>query len=228
MVRQRATLCGDTWSSFASACTPPTAASACCNSGGLSLAFLAMPAGYGAPQGCAQRTYVRADSPIDPDMASSPTARPPRPKRRDLHPSCRSGEDWDRFPRAVTCSASRHADSTPCDEGDTMPYTVSEAAAVIGKSKATVFRAIRRGAISAARDDITGALLIDPAELHRIFPQATEALHDTPHDTPQNGEWHELRARLELTEGRLADTQDQVVDLRHRLDQADTDRRQAL
>ena len=33
---------------------------------------------------------------------------------------------------------------------------------------------------------------------------------------------------LELTELRLADTQDQVADLRHRLDQADTDRRQAL
>jgi excisionase family DNA binding protein len=113
-----------------------------------------------------------------------------------------------------------------------MTYTVAEAAKVIGKSKATVFRAIAKGTISATRDDTTGAFLIDPAELHRVFPHPSEASHDAPHDTayetPRNGEWRELRARLELTESRLADTQDQVADLRRRLDQADTDRRQAL
>ena len=113
-----------------------------------------------------------------------------------------------------------------------MPYTVAQAAKAIGKSKATVFRAIAKGAISATRDDTAGAFLIDPAELHRAFPHPAEESHEAPHETgdgmPRNGEWHDLKARLELTELRLADTQDQVADLRHRLDQADTDRRQAL
>src|SRR4051794_39684999 len=115
---------------------------------------------------------------------------------------------------------------------ETMTYTVAEAAKAIGKSKATGFRAIAKGTISATRDDTTGAFLVDPAELHRVFPHPSEASHDAPHDTaddtPRNGEWRELRARLELTESRLTDTQDQVADLRRRLDQADADRRQAL
>ena len=38
-------------------------------------------------------------------------------------------------------------------EGDAMPYTVAEAAKAIGKSKAAVFRAIRKGTISVARDE---------------------------------------------------------------------------
>jgi hypothetical protein len=113
-----------------------------------------------------------------------------------------------------------------------MPYSVAEAAKAIGKSKATVFRAIARGTISAARDETTGAFQIDPAELHRAFPSPAEVSHEAPHDTwdgtPRNGAWHDLKARLELTEARLVDTQDQVADLRRRLDQADTDRRQAL
>jgi septal ring factor EnvC (AmiA/AmiB activator) len=113
-----------------------------------------------------------------------------------------------------------------------MPYSVAEAAKAIGKSKATVFRAIRNGTVSATRDDTTGAFMIDPAELHRVFPRASEALHDALHatadDTPRNAAWRDLKSRLELTELRLSDTQDQVADLRHRLDQADADRRQAL
>jgi excisionase family DNA binding protein len=113
-----------------------------------------------------------------------------------------------------------------------MMYTVAEAAKAIRKSKATVFRAIAKGTISATRDDTTGTFRIDPAELHRVFPRASEEPHDTPHDTAdgttRSAEWRELQARLDLTEHRLADTQDQVADLRRRLDQSDADRRQAL
>src|SRR3954470_17594587 len=69
-----------------------------------------------------------------------------------------------RFPRAVSCGASSSVDGTPCDGAETMTYTVAEAAKAIGKSKATVFRAIAKGTISATRDDTTGAFLIDPAD----------------------------------------------------------------
>jgi len=115
---------------------------------------------------------------------------------------------------------------------ETVTYSVAEAAKAIGKSKATVFRAISKGTVSATRDEATGAFLIEPAELHRVFPHATrashEALHDTSDGTSRNGEWDALQARLDLTELRLTDTQEQVADLRRRLDQSDADRRQAL
>jgi hypothetical protein len=106
--------------------------------------------------------------------------------------------------------------------GKAVPYTVAEAAKTIGKSKAAIFRAIRKGTISAARDESSGAFLIDPAELHRAFPPAspvsTDTLPDTASDVPRFAE----------LQGRLADAHDQIADLRRRLDQADADRRQAL
>jgi hypothetical protein len=107
-------------------------------------------------------------------------------------------------------------------EGDAMPYTVAEAAKAIGKSKAAVFRAIRKGTISVARDESSGVFLIDPAELHRAFPPgpavSADALPDTAIDV----------SRFAELQGRLADAHGTIEDLRHRLDQADTDRRQAL
>ena len=51
-----------------------------------------------------------------------------------------------------------------------MFYSLSEAADEIGKSKMTIQRAIKGGKLSAGRDD-SGAYQIDPAELHRVFPE---------------------------------------------------------
>src|SRR5689334_24516488 len=65
-----------------------------------------------------------------------------------------------RIARAMMRRASR---------GEAMQHTVAEAAQAIGKSKATVLRAIARGRISANRDE-AGMFHIDPAELHRAFP----------------------------------------------------------
>jgi hypothetical protein len=103
-----------------------------------------------------------------------------------------------------------------------MPYTVAEAAKAIGKSKAAVFRAIRKGTISATRDRSNGVFLIDPAELHRAFPPVSAVSADTPPDTVGDV------SRVAELQGRLADAHETIEDLRRRLDQADTDRRQAL
>jgi hypothetical protein len=103
-----------------------------------------------------------------------------------------------------------------------MPYTVAEAAKAIGKSKAAVFRAIRKGTISATRDESSGVFLIDPAELHRAFQPAPTVSDDTLPDTAGD------TSRFAELQGRLADAHETITDLRHRLDQADVDRRQAL
>ena len=103
-----------------------------------------------------------------------------------------------------------------------MPYTVAEAAEAIGKSKAAVFRAIRKGKLSATRDDSSRVFLIDPAELHRAFPSGPTVSADTLPDTDSDV------SRFAELHGRLADAHDQIADLRRRLDQADIDRRQAL
>src|SRR4051794_5898917 len=103
-----------------------------------------------------------------------------------------------------------------------MPYTVAEATKAIGKSKPTILRAIRRGQISATRDD-AGAFRIDTAELHHVFPPPAA---DAGHDPVGNGiRRNDLRQSLAVAEARLAETQDAVrtrdatIDnLRRRLD----------
>ena len=72
-------------------------------------------------------------------------------------------------------------------EHETMAYTLKQAAAVIGQSKPTVLRAIQAGKISAVRDETTGGWLIDPAELHRLYPPITaEMVHDARNDARRN------------------------------------------
>ena len=50
-----------------------------------------------------------------------------------------------------------------------MKLTAGQAAKAVGVSTATITRAIKRGRISAAKDE-DGAWQIEPAELHRTFP----------------------------------------------------------
>jgi hypothetical protein len=96
-----------------------------------------------------------------------------------------------------------------------MPYTLGGAAKATGKSKATVLLSIRKGRISAQKDDF-GRYQIDPAELHRVYallPVKGEAEHDEPHLNAHKIELLQEKisflerelARLERTE---ADTRD--------------------
>ena len=111
-----------------------------------------------------------------------------------------------------------------------MAYTLTQAARACGKSKATLLRAIRSGRLSAERDAVVGSWLIEPAELHRVFPPGmaiagTEADNDAPRTHDRTAE---LEARItEMQEAaRLRD--DTIADLRRRLDTATAQLGEAL
>jgi excisionase family DNA binding protein len=111
-------------------------------------------------------------------------------------------------------------------------YTLKQAAVAIGKSKPTVLRAIQSGKISALRDETTGGWLIEPAELHRLYPPVVPVMvHDAtmnsdviPHETVQ------LRRELEMLreerERERQEAQTTISDLRVRLDRSEEERRQ--
>ena len=98
-----------------------------------------------------------------------------------------------------------------------MPLTLAEAAKSAGRSKSALLRSIKAGRLSAERDALTGAWLIDPAELHRLYQPVSEAVpgaaNGAPHTTRDTPEMVELRARLN-------DALDQIQDLRRQRDQA--------
>jgi hypothetical protein len=50
-----------------------------------------------------------------------------------------------------------------------MGYTLGQAAKACGMSKTSIFRSIKAGRISAARDEL-GQWAIEPCELHRVHP----------------------------------------------------------
>ena len=107
-----------------------------------------------------------------------------------------------------------------------MKYSASQAAKATGKAIPTITRAIKSGKISAERI-AGGGYLIDPSELHRVFPPITIKGDTTPamlgNETPN--ETGVLEAELKGLRERLADSQDTVADLRKRLDQEGEERR---
>lgn len=54
-----------------------------------------------------------------------------------------------------------------------MPYTLGQAAKATGITKTTIAEAIKKGRLSASKDD-SGRYQIDPAELHRVYPPVSE------------------------------------------------------
>jgi uncharacterized protein involved in exopolysaccharide biosynthesis len=108
-----------------------------------------------------------------------------------------------------------------------MAYTLAEAARAVHRNKTSLLRSIKTGKISAVRNAATGGWLIEPSELHRVYPQILDAAKNTATDASsaaiRNGdsevEIRELRARL-------GDAHDQIADLRRRLDEERAERRQ--
>src|SRR3954471_9339751 len=96
-------------------------------------------------------------------------------------------------------------------------YSVSQAAAAVGRDRSSIRRAITRGAISAVRDAASGEWRIDPAELHRVYPPAHAPSADRD-DAPLRPT--DADARLAIAEARFADAQETIADLRRRLDVA--------
>jgi hypothetical protein len=110
-----------------------------------------------------------------------------------------------------------------------MVYTLGQAAKATGKSKSTVLKAIKSGRISGKKNDI-GDWEIEPAELYRVYDPVSESglpeQQNTRQDTQENTrELIELRVKLEASEQRLQDANEQVLDLRQRLTQSEEERR---
>src|SRR3954447_20558544 len=101
-------------------------------------------------------------------------------------------------------------------------YTLAQAINANGRSRSALIRAIRSGKLSASRD-ASGAYLVDPAELARVYPAGS------PADTPLGEDRHAVMAtRLAAEEARNAVLTDTVDDLRRRLDTATAQLGEAL
>jgi len=60
-----------------------------------------------------------------------------------------------------------------------MKYTAGQAAKATGVATATITRALKSGKISGQKDS-NGAWMIDPSELHRVFPPVSLKEHEKP------------------------------------------------
>ena len=109
-----------------------------------------------------------------------------------------------------------------------MKLSLGQAAKEVGLDKSTLSRAIKKGKLSAQRQE-NGGYEIDPAELFRVFPPASQKSQrlspsqDIPTDTLLEN--RELRIKLEAAELRLRDKDDEIRDLRRRLDTENEERR---
>jgi len=75
-----------------------------------------------------------------------------------------------------------------------MSYTLNQAAKATGKSKSTISVAIKNGRITAIKGD-DGSWLIDPAELHRIYPPLSETPNRRTHRDELSSAEHLMRIR---------------------------------
>lgn len=116
---------------------------------------------------------------------------------------------------------------------NTSLLTLGQAVKHVKCSKATLSKALNKGDLSGARQP-DGTWRIEPSELMRWDGErstrgqrpATRTPTETPTEPQVNPqENNALQARLEVTEGRLADAQATIEDLRARLDAEQEERR---
>jgi hypothetical protein len=110
-------------------------------------------------------------------------------------------------------------DGTPFER--TGRYTLGQAARAVGKAKSTLSRDVKRGRISATRND-DGSVTIDPAELHRVYPPAVAAERS---NGSENGESNDRQRgagtaatgfawrEIELLRERLAEKDSRITEL---------------
>ena len=99
-----------------------------------------------------------------------------------------------------------------------MAYTLGEAAKATGKSKPTIQEQIKKGRISAVKDDL-GRYQIDPAELHRIYPPVQKEEPETEQSltgrlAEKEAEIKALQARLEAISELKGRIENECEDLR--------------
>lgn len=90
-----------------------------------------------------------------------------------------------------------------------MKYTAGQAAKATGVATATITRALKSGKISGSKDE-NGAWVIDPAELHRVFPPLAAQWDEKPStkqdETPnETGSISALEREIELLRESLSD-----------------------
>lgn len=94
-------------------------------------------------------------------------------------------------------------------------YSLRQAAEAVGRGKPAVLKAIKSGKISAHKND-HGEWLIDPAELHRVYPAVSGNGSDSGsserQETPQ--ETSVLEREIELLRERLTEKDGQIDDFR--------------
>lgn len=97
-----------------------------------------------------------------------------------------------------------------------MSYTLGAAAKATGKSKTTIQRAIAKGRISASKGD-NGRYVIEPSELHRVFPLAPHATVAQPSQSdtvlPQNETT--LQVKVEALEAMLDREREALSEMRN-------------
>lgn len=105
-----------------------------------------------------------------------------------------------------------------------MRYTLGTAAKATGKAKSTILRAVKSGAISAAKAH-DGSYEIEPSELHRVFPPNGAQQVASNATQPNEEHYAILRIRLEVFEAERQRERDQmqatIDDLRARLDRSE-------
>jgi hypothetical protein len=82
-----------------------------------------------------------------------------------------------------------------------MPYTLGQAAKATGLSKPTISEAIKKGKISARKNE-SGSFEIDPAELHRVYPPVASSASQDEQQT-EHFRTHDLTGKIMVLEARL-------------------------
>jgi excisionase family DNA binding protein len=82
-----------------------------------------------------------------------------------------------------------------------MPYTLGQAAKATGLSKPTISEAIKKGRISAQKNE-SGSFEIDPAELHRVYPPVASPASKDEQQT-EHFRTHDFTAKIMVLEAQL-------------------------
>jgi len=110
-------------------------------------------------------------------------------------------------------------------------YTLKEAAEAVGMTKPAIFKAIKRGSISANKDE-RGQWLIDPSELHRVYKPINQSENQSIPSLREEtaGDTHSLRVEIgflrEERERERRQLEETINDLRNRLNQSESERRE--
>lgn len=106
-----------------------------------------------------------------------------------------------------------------------MLLSLSHAADLAGVSKSALFKAIKRGRLSAVRDDVSGAWRVDVSELERVYTLVTKPV--TEH-SPARNESAPVSADRQHYEARIASLESERDYLRQALQLESEERRQLV